>query len=129
MDAGPNSMLIQITDPTDNFPTPKFKFKEIHQFEFLDGEIPSETVPEEFLITEEQAKKIAELLIKAFKNKMNVVVHCQAGICRSGAVVEAGSIIGFTPSDRNFRIPNWLVKKKIIEAFEDNPEFDELISR
>lgn len=124
MDAGTNSMLIQITDPTDNFPTPKYKFKEIYQFEFLDSETPSLIEPEEFLISDEQAEKIANLLLHAFKNKMNVVVHCQAGICRSGAVVEVGSIMGFTPSDRNRRIPNVLVKKKILEAIRLSGFFD-----
>ena len=36
--AGENSMLIQIVDPAMEFPTPKYKFKEVHQFEFLDLE-------------------------------------------------------------------------------------------
>ena len=37
-DCGDNSMLIQISDPPGNHPTPKRKFKEVHQFDFLDAE-------------------------------------------------------------------------------------------
>ena len=39
-DAGENSMLIQIVDFFDTFPTPKYNFKEVLQFKFddvLDG--------------------------------------------------------------------------------------------
>ena len=46
---------------------------------------------------------------------MNVLVHCHAGICRSGAVVEVGEIMGFTPTDR-FRAPNLLVKHRMMKA-------------
>ena len=38
IEAGPNSMLIQIVDPAYEFPTPLKQFKEVHQFEFLDIE-------------------------------------------------------------------------------------------
>ena len=33
-DAGENSMLIQIVDFFDTFPTPKYNFKEVLQFKF-----------------------------------------------------------------------------------------------
>jgi protein-tyrosine phosphatase len=46
---------------------------------------------------------------------MNVVVHCHAGICRSGAVVEVASMMGFTPADR-LRIPNMRVKHKMMQV-------------
>ena len=39
---GENAMLIQITDPAYGFPEPKYTFKEVHQFEFLDELIPVE---------------------------------------------------------------------------------------
>ena len=35
---GENAMLIQIVDPPGDFPTPLYKFKEVHQFQFLDIE-------------------------------------------------------------------------------------------
>jgi len=45
---------------------------------------------------------------------MNVIVHCAAGICRSGAVVEAGVVLGFDDT-QTMRIPNTLVKTSILE--------------
>ncbi len=38
IDAGINSMLIQIVDPDMEFPEPKHQFRETHQFKFLDIE-------------------------------------------------------------------------------------------
>jgi hypothetical protein len=46
---------------------------------------------------------------------MNVVVHCHAGICRSGAVAEVGVMMGFADCER-FRIPNLLVKHKMMRV-------------
>jgi len=46
---------------------------------------------------------------------MNVIVHCHAGICRSGAVVEVASMMGFTPTDR-YRQPNMRVKQKMMKV-------------
>ncbi len=46
IDAGINSMLIQICDPPGDFPTPKHQFKEVHQFQFLDVEEKDEVLEE-----------------------------------------------------------------------------------
>lgn len=118
-DPGPNSMLIQIVDPAYEFPVPKYSFKEIHQFEFLDDDMPSEHVPEEFLISDGQAKEIVFLLKRALDNCMNVIVHCHAGVCRSGAIAEVGEIVGFAATG-NHRIPNTLVKKKLLNVVMEN---------
>lgn len=109
-DAGVNSMLIQISDIISEHPTPLKKFKEVHQFNFEDIE-----EDEEWAISDEQAQEIANLLRRAYENNMNVIVHCHAGLCRSGAVVECGIFLGFNPPDR-LRLPNTLVKKKIMKA-------------
>jgi len=45
---------------------------------------------------------------------MNVVVHCHMGVCRSGAVAEVGVMMGFRDTEK-FRIPNLMVKKKLME--------------
>jgi predicted protein tyrosine phosphatase len=113
-DMGENCMLIQIADPNTFFPKPKHIFKEIHQFEFLDA-IDQDGFPESEKISDEQARQIVLLLQKALDNSMNVIVHCHAGIFRSGAVVEVASIIGFTPTER-LRIPNERVKHKMMKA-------------
>ena len=122
IDAGINSMLIQIVDPAMEFPTPSYPFKEIHQFEFLDIEEDGMTNfgdgvmrdMSEFAITQAQADQLVELLQRAFENRMNVVVHCVAGVCRSGAVCEVGVMMGFQDTEA-FRSPNLLVKHKMMK--------------
>ena len=52
-DAGPNSMLISIVDPAGWPPTPKYPFKEVHRFEFLDAE-DEDGFPEEAKISRKQ---------------------------------------------------------------------------
>ena len=122
IDAGDNSMLIQIMDPATEFPVPKYQFKEVHQFEFLDiegdcktnagvGELIDMT---EFAITDEQAAQLVALLQRALDKHMNVIVHCHAGICRSGAVAEVGVMMGFEDA-KAFRAPNLRVKHKMMQ--------------
>lgn len=123
-DMGINAMLIQIADPATFFPTPKKEFKEIHQFEFLDAE-DSDGFPDECKISDDQAKQIVGLLQHALDNSMNVLVHCHAGICRSGAVVEVGSMMGFTPTDR-YRQPNLRVKHKMMKVLGWTYDADEV---
>lgn len=113
-DAGPNSMLIQIIDPAGWFPTPKYQFKEVYQFEFLDAE-DSDGFPEEAKCSDAQAIELVRLLQHAIDNRMNVVVHCMAGICRSGAVCEVGVQMGFQDTER-YRQPNLRVKHKMMKA-------------
>jgi predicted protein tyrosine phosphatase len=123
IEAGENSMLIQIVDPAYEFPTPLRTFKEVHQFEFLDIERDGLTNDgsgnwtdmSEFAVTEEQAGQIVNLLQRALDNRMNVVVHCHAGVCRSGAVAEVGVMLGFDDAEA-FRSPNLLVKHLMMKA-------------
>lgn len=123
-DMGENSMLIQITDPATFFPTPKKVFKQVHRFEFMDAE-DSEDFPDEAKISDDQAHELVKLLQHAIEHNMNVIVHCRAGICRSGAVVEVATMMGFTPTNR-YRQPNLRVKHKMMQAlgwtYNDNEE-------
>ena len=112
-DVGPNSMLISICDPAGWRPNAKQQFKERHDFEFLDAE-DDDREPEESKITDAQAEQIVELLQRALENRMNVVVHCTAGICRSGAVVEVGVMMGFNDCEK-YRQPNLRVKHKLMK--------------
>jgi predicted protein tyrosine phosphatase len=111
---GINSMLIQIVDPAYEFPVPKYQFREVHQFEFLDAE-QNDRFPDECKCTDEQAKQLVDLLLKAYGQRMNVIVHCHAGVCRSGAVAEIGVMLGFDDSEA-FRSPNLLVKHKMMKV-------------
>lgn len=111
---GENSMLIQIVDPSMVFPKPKHEFKEVHKFQFLDLE-EDDPCGNEFKITDEQARQLVELLKHALEHDMNVICHCHAGICRSGAVVEVGVMMGFQDLHRP-RLPNMLVKQKMMKV-------------
>ena len=114
-DPGFNSMLIQIVDPGTEFPKPKYQFRKTRQFFFLDVE---DNEPDGCLydaaITNEDAKGIAAALQEAWDNHMNVVVHCHMGVSRSGAVAEVGVMMGFRDTEK-FRVPNLMVKKKLME--------------
>jgi predicted protein tyrosine phosphatase len=114
IEAGENSMLIQIVDPAYEFPTPLKQFKEVHQFEFLDAE-RNDKFPDECKVTDDQAEQLVALLQKALENRMNVIVHCHAGVCRSGAVCEVGVMLGFSDTE-SFRSPNLLVKHKMMKS-------------
>ena len=129
-DAGANSMLIQIMDPAPSWwPTPAHDFKETHRFEFLDAET-SDNFPDEAKISDAQAQEIVRLLKHALDNRMNVVVHCMAGICRSGAVTEVGVMMGFDDTKR-FRSPNLMVKHSMMKALgwtydeQEKPNIDD----
>ena len=108
-DPGPNSMLIQIVDPDMKHPIPKYPFKEVHKYKFLDIEDESSVGPSKW-----HAERIMENLKHALENRMNVVVHCVAGICRSGAVVEAGVALGFEDTGV-YRQPNMLLKQLLFK--------------
>lgn len=114
IDPGFNSMLIQIVDPAYEFPVPKYQFRETHQFEFLDAE-RDDKFPDEAKITDAQAQELVRLLQHAQEQRMNVIVHCHAGVCRSGAVAELGVMLGFKDTE-SFRSPNLLVKHKMMKA-------------
>lgn len=122
-DAGQNSMLIQICDPGHQFPVPVKEFKETHQFEFLDVETEND-LGWEFRPTQEQADRIVELLSHAKQNRMNVIVHCHAGLCRSGAVAEIGVIIGFEDT-KTLRLPNTYLKGMMMKTLGISYDSDE----
>jgi predicted protein tyrosine phosphatase len=112
-DCGANSMLIQILDG-DWTPEPQHQFRERYQFVFLDLE-DTDPGAEESGITDSQAQQLVKLLQHAFDERMNVIVHCTAGVCRSGAIVEVGVMMGFTDPE-SFRAPNMRVKSKMLKV-------------
>ena len=115
IDPGPNNMLIQIVDCGMEFPEPKYKFNSVHQFEFLDLERDDKCIEPEMKINDHQAKSLVILLQQALLNRSNVIVHCVAGVCRSGAVCEVGIMMGFDDTE-SYRSPNLLVKHKMMSV-------------
>lgn len=112
--AGFNSMLIQIVDPAMEFPEPLHQFREVHKFFFADVEQPGDFMWEA-APTQEHADRLVELLARAKKERMNVIVHCVAGVCRSGAVCEIGVIMGFDDPEV-YRSPNTLLKTMMLKS-------------
>jgi len=111
---GENSMLIQICDPDMEYPAPLYTFKEVHQFKFLDIEENDKCLDESMRCSHKQAAELAQLLQHALANHMNVIVHCHAGVCRSGAVCEVGVMMGFDDTEV-FRSPNLCVKHRMMK--------------
>lgn len=107
------TILIQIVDPEMSFPEPRDEFKEIYQFKFYD--IDREIYGRES-ITDKQAEELVDILKHALERNINVIVHCVAGVCRSGAVTEVGVIMGFDEFSEPNRIPNVLVKNKMLKC-------------
>ena len=113
--AGPEAVLIQITDHCMEPPKAKAVFAKTFAFEFSDIE-EGDDYFDEMKITSEQAAAIAGILRQALAESRNVIVHCVAGLCRSGAVVEVGTILGFTDTN-TYRQPNAYIKKMLMKEF------------
>ena len=112
-----NCMLIQIVDPDMEFPTPYHKFTSVHGFKFLDLERDSVCLHEEWKISEQVALSLVECLQTAIDTDQNVIVHCVAGVCRSGAVCEVGALMGLTDTGTH-RIPNIMVKTSMMKVLK-----------
>lgn len=106
-------VLISINDPSAEAPIPKHTFASVHRFFFDD--IEQENGPHgEVGILQGQALAIARILQDALQHGANVIVHCHAGLCRSGAVAEVGEAMGFSPGGRR-KVPNMRVKNMILQ--------------
>lgn len=110
-----NTVLIRISGAGTSFPDHKDVpyrelFSSIHQFDFQDNEDF-----EEGAMTVGQAEQIVEVLSDALDNGQNVVVHCVMGLSRSGAVAEAGTLMGFEDLGIH-RIPNVHVKALLLKS-------------
>lgn len=114
-DPGPGGVLISINDPDLDPPHTGVEFAERYDFKFLDVEATDIVQDESHRCSAEQGRQIAEILTAAYAKGANVVVHCTAGVCRSGAVVEVGTILGFQDTMR-YRSPNLHVKHQIMRA-------------
>lgn len=105
------AVLIRISDPGVSLRECKHQasFSSVYTFGFFDHDKAQGG------ITQAQGNAIAAILTDCLTQNKNVVVHCTAGICRSGAVVECAKMIGFKVI-KDTRIPNVRVKKAIMYA-------------
>jgi predicted protein tyrosine phosphatase len=120
--AGDSGVLIQIVDPDMDHPKSRQPFSQTSKYKFLDIEKGDEGV-ELYGISQEDANSIVKVLQKALTEQRNVIVHCVAGVCRSGAVVEVGVMMGFQDTGA-YRQPNLLVKQSMMRSlgwtYEEN---------
>ena len=104
----PAQVLIQIVDHDMDFPTPAKEFKYTYQYKFWDDKDS---------FTDAMARDMTSILLKHLTFGHSVVVHCVAGLCRSGAVAEVGTIIGYKDTGAR-RIPNVDVKIRLLKALD-----------
>lgn len=102
-----NAVLIQITDKDQSYPWPNHKFNYVFRFDFYDVET-------EDGITHQQAKELADIIRFVKSIGKDIIVHCHAGLCRSGAVAEVAVMYGFEDSSRP-RLPNSRVKRLLMK--------------
>jgi len=124
-EAGENSMLISIVDPASWRPTPAHKFKEQHNFEFLDIEKNDFALDEAMRCSQEQANELVRLLQHALANRMNVVVHCYAGVQRSATVVLCYLL---KYKNMNLNMGKAIMKQNRSIVFFPYPTFDTFIN-
>ena len=105
------TIVIQIVDPASFFPQASAFVSQIRlQFDDVEEE-------EDQAIQPWQAEIILNTLRAARAADLNVVVHCHAGLCRSGAVVEfALRHLDFQLHQNRERIPNQLVLRRLEAA-------------
>lgn len=105
--------LISIRDICTPLPNFKKEFTKVLPLEFLDLDEESELA-----IQPAHATAIADFLIDCYDEGTNVVVHCHAGICRSGGVASAGEVLGFKWKPQPFvhpvYAPNLRVKRMVL---------------
>lgn len=117
-------LVISISQPGQERPNiehlhcPKL-FLNFDDLEFL----PQNQYPDLFkLFTDDMAIQILDFVNKNFSPY--IIVHCQAGVCRSAAVAAALSKILLNRDDEIFksRVPNMLVYRKILQAWFEDPK-------
>lgn len=109
-------VYIQIVDPDMDFPLIENAHARIYQFQFLDLDYDFPDHQDHPLaIQTSQAEAIARILEDAWNQQHSIIVHCHAGVCRSGAVIEAALALGY-PDPEIYRSPNRKVKHAILHS-------------
>jgi len=120
--SGDDTVLIRILDTDNDSPVkPKVNFDKTFIFKFLDVDADAD-IDDKYKFNSDMAKEIVSIFEYCKENNKNIVVHCTAGLCRSGAIAEIASMLSFEPVHDN-RMPNSLVKgllmKELGWSYED----------
>jgi protein-tyrosine phosphatase len=113
---GQGGVLIQITDPEDEYALPKHSFDHVYRFAFhdlhcgLDESDWTKATP----VSSSQAQHLVEILQWTRCAQGNIVVQCPVGLARSGAVVEVAQLLGFEATDA-FRVPSLPLRYAMLE--------------
>lgn len=108
-----NAVLIQITDICYEPPKPANEFLAVYTFEFMDID-KGDPRFKDIGISLWQAADMIDILKHCLKHGYDVIVHCHAGLCRSGAVAEVGVMMGFEDTGA-VRQPNSTVKWSLMK--------------
>lgn len=104
--------LVRVRDRVDGWsreaPARLGDFARVFEFEFNDAE-------DESGMDEKQALEVATILSKALGAGANILAHCSAGVCRSGAICEVGVAMGFEDL-QGPRSPNLRAKRLLMKA-------------
>lgn len=117
LEFGKDHLLIQLMTDGWSFPEPLAKddFTLIRQYYVNDTDFDPKCRGM-IAITEDVAKLIADDLQMCLDRDINVVVHCAAGVSRSGAVAEVAADMGFRDIGKEqgkWRRPNLTIKKAL----------------
>jgi predicted protein tyrosine phosphatase len=112
------TIAIRILETDSTFPENQCtgRYKETHFFNFDDvDEVRTDHMGTHHPISAKDAAKIYDILVRASEMNIDVIVHCAAGICRSGAVAQfAIDYLGFVPAFHTQMRPNLAVKRAMI---------------
>lgn len=107
--------LISVFSSSGKPVSPSTEFGRVLSLQFDDVEEADEGK----VISEDQAAEIAAFVASAEQEGVKTLwVHCDAGICRSGAIVEACLVKGHQTDEEvsNGRVPNRMVFTKVRRA-------------
>lgn len=113
-------ILIRLHNPDYEFPEGESEFlREVFFHEVFEIAVDdSDNIPEDVI------EELAIILTVAKNLGKNIVVHCHAGISRSGAVVEVATMMGFEDIGR-YRSPNRVLKEKLRKALGIKNSYEE----
>lgn len=121
-----NYILISI-DEQFKFPViPKDKIQPISYQRFTFGDLEESSDSDDcscLLFDLEDRDRILEIYRNCLENNIDLLVHCTAGISRSGAIIEVGLLLGFELEHPTHRIPNAYIKSSLLKACMEDEFF------